>query len=247
MASPAALSRLSTQRSPAASRRRSRSACIPLRSRASKFTTSRRANPPSSPQGGPRSTPSCSHRLPARALLTDSPSSHDAPQVFDLLQPAGAKALSVRNNPQAGFFVEKLSSFPCEGFSAAGRLLKDGLKRRAVGSHRLNAGSSRSHCIFTLSIVSEPAEARTGTPLAAGRALCSLQQPPISPLSFTCPFPLLDLSPHLSPPTALLRRRRRRNSSRRAPWRTPRPPSRTLQPSAASERSPSWTWPALRG
>lgn len=81
-------------------------------------------------------------------------------QVFDLLQPKGAKALHVRNNPQAGFYVEKLSSFPCDSPAGAAKHLKDGLRRRAVGSHRLNAGSSRSHCIFTLSIVSEPADVR---------------------------------------------------------------------------------------
>lgn len=116
---------------------------------------------------------------------------HNAPplfdQVFDLLQPKGTKALHVRNNPQAGFYVDKLSSFPCDGAAAAGRHLKDGLRRRAVGSHRLNAGSSRSHCIFTLSVVSEPADVRTP---AAATAAASTRQASSVPCK---------LCPHLRP------------------------------------------------
>jgi hypothetical protein len=50
------------------------------------------------------------------------------------------------------FFVEGLYQFECRTAEDAIAYLISGLRRRVVGSHNLNQQSSRSHCIFTLTV-----------------------------------------------------------------------------------------------
>lgn len=73
--------------------------------------------------------------------------------VTDMLAPemaAHRPALKIREHASHGFFVEGLRA--CDGTSAAqcALVLGKALSCRRVGAHKLNARSSRSHCVVTL-------------------------------------------------------------------------------------------------
>ena len=79
--------------------------------------------------------------------------------VTDMLAPESAQnrpALKIREHASHGFFVEGLRA--CDGTSAAqcASVLGKALACRRVGAHKLNARSSRSHCVVTLYVDSEP-------------------------------------------------------------------------------------------
>eukprot|EP00232_Nephroselmis_pyriformis_P019793 CAMPEP_0182887266 /NCGR_PEP_ID=MMETSP0034_2-20130328/20720_1 /TAXON_ID=156128 /ORGANISM="Nephroselmis pyriformis, Strain CCMP717" /LENGTH=441 /DNA_ID=CAMNT_0025020625 /DNA_START=24 /DNA_END=1345 /DNA_ORIENTATION=+ len=78
-------------------------------------------------------------------------------QVSDLLQPPGPP-LHVRHNPSRGFYVEGLETSDCGDAVDALKALRDGLVRRKLASHNLNATSTRSHCMYTLHVDSLPSK-----------------------------------------------------------------------------------------
>ena len=51
--------------------------------------------------------------------------------------------------------MEELFIFSCENYDDMMVMLWEGMRRRAVGSHTLNADSSRSHSMLTLYVESE--------------------------------------------------------------------------------------------
>jgi hypothetical protein len=65
------------------------------------------------------------------------------------LQPAG---LRIRWTKKEQFVVENLFVFECAGAEDALELFGQGLQNKVIASHNLNHQSSRSHCIFTLSV-----------------------------------------------------------------------------------------------
>ena len=64
----------------------------------------------------------------------------------------GRKKLELREDPKKGTFVQGLSVVECRGVGDVSALVASGAASRRVGSTRMNAGSSRSHSIFTLRI-----------------------------------------------------------------------------------------------
>ncbi|ELK10630.1 Kinesin-related protein 1 [Pteropus alecto] len=72
-------------------------------------------------------------------------------QVRDLLsrtkKPGGLK---VREDQQLGFYVEGLTSVPCENYVQIERLMEQGTKIRTTASTSMNASSSRSHMVITI-------------------------------------------------------------------------------------------------
>ncbi|XP_011359174.1 kinesin-like protein KIF28P [Pteropus vampyrus] len=72
-------------------------------------------------------------------------------QVRDLLsrtkKPGGLK---VREDQQLGFYVEGLTSVPCENYAQIERLMEQGTKIRTTASTSMNASSSRSHMVITI-------------------------------------------------------------------------------------------------
>lgn len=73
------------------------------------------------------------------------------PRVRDLLsrikKPGGLK---VREDQQLGFYVEGLTSVPCESYAQIERLMEQGTKIRTTASTHMNTTSSRSHMVITI-------------------------------------------------------------------------------------------------
>ncbi|GMF17614.1 unnamed protein product [Phytophthora fragariaefolia] len=72
-------------------------------------------------------------------------------QVFDLLNP-GSGALNVRWNARAGFYVQDLLVVRCDTLSDVLAVVDEGHRNRHVGSHGMNADSSRSHSLLTVHV-----------------------------------------------------------------------------------------------
>ncbi|XP_012606659.2 kinesin-like protein KIF28P [Microcebus murinus] len=72
-------------------------------------------------------------------------------QIRDLLsgikKPGGLK---VREDQQRGFYVEGLTSVPCENYAQIERLMEQGTKIRTTASTNMNVSSSRSHMVITI-------------------------------------------------------------------------------------------------
>jgi hypothetical protein len=75
---------------------------------------------------------------------------------FAVSQRAG---LRVRWSKDRDFYVENLWEAQCSSAEDAIALFQQGTSRRVVAQHRLNATSSRSHCIFFLHVRTTPASA----------------------------------------------------------------------------------------
>lgn len=83
-------------------------------------------------------------------------------KVFDLLnaallkkqttKPGQDQGLRIRWNKNEQFTVENLYVFKCDSPEHALQLYNKGVKNKIVASHNLNQASSRSHCIFTLTL-----------------------------------------------------------------------------------------------
>jgi hypothetical protein len=72
-------------------------------------------------------------------------------RVFDLLEPS-KNHLKLKWNTFEGFFVENLSLKPCQTHQEVLCLFQDALKHKTIASHNLNKVSSRSHCVFTITL-----------------------------------------------------------------------------------------------
>ena len=82
-------------------------------------------------------------------------------KIFDLLNMANLPikgnanamtGLKMRWNKTEQFVVENLFVFECFTAEDALKLFNTGIKNRVVAAHNMNNASSRSHCIFTLSV-----------------------------------------------------------------------------------------------
>ena len=71
-------------------------------------------------------------------------------QVYDLLNPGNT--LNVRWGSSQGFFVVGLLWAQCDSVEDLMAVVSEGVRNRSVGSHELNADSSRSHSILTLEL-----------------------------------------------------------------------------------------------
>ena len=78
-------------------------------------------------------------------------------KVLDLLNDTGAKGpgLRLRWNQQRGFYAENLYVVEVETVEDALRVFHTGLRGKVMASHRMNAASSRSHCIFRVHVERE--------------------------------------------------------------------------------------------
>jgi kinesin family protein 4/21/27 len=73
--------------------------------------------------------------------------------IFDLLNPANRQGgLKMRWNKQDEFYVVNLYSYPCYDPEEVLNHYHRGLKNKIMASHNLNSNSSRSHCIFSLTV-----------------------------------------------------------------------------------------------
>ena len=72
--------------------------------------------------------------------------------VFDLLDPKNNQKLDVHEKPGDGFYVKGISTYDMSSAKDCMELLKRGSKSRHTDSTDMNKTSSRSHCIFSISI-----------------------------------------------------------------------------------------------
>lgn len=72
-------------------------------------------------------------------------------EVFDLLTENRAK-LELKEHPDTGVYVKNLQWFVMKDVAECDKVLQNGKSHRQVGATSMNAESSRSHCIFTISI-----------------------------------------------------------------------------------------------
>lgn len=73
--------------------------------------------------------------------------------IYDLLNPAHRQGgLKMRWNKQDEFYIENVYSYPCYDSEEVFSHYHRGLKNKIMASHNLNANSSRSHCIFCLTL-----------------------------------------------------------------------------------------------
>lgn len=73
------------------------------------------------------------------------------PQIRDLLsRTKKPRGLKVREDQQLGFYVDGLTSVPCENYTQIERLMDQGTKIRTTASTNMNASSSRSHMVITI-------------------------------------------------------------------------------------------------
>ena len=84
-------------------------------------------------------------------------------RIYDLLNPAeslqnGGTGLKLRWNKNDQFYVEELSVHRCESVGDVLRLYTTGLKSKVMAAHHLNAASSRSHSLLTLTFEAEDSE-----------------------------------------------------------------------------------------
>jgi hypothetical protein len=63
--------------------------------------------------------------------------------------PTGLK-LKWNNNDH--YIVENLFTFECQSYEHIMQLFHEGIKNKAIGSHKMNLSSSRSHSIFTVTL-----------------------------------------------------------------------------------------------
>ncbi|KAI9190363.1 hypothetical protein H9P43_001797 [Blastocladiella emersonii ATCC 22665] len=80
-------------------------------------------------------------------------------EIRDLLA-SGATRLELKEHPDTGVYVKDLSSFVVKDVTEMDKLMNQGNKNRSVGFTEMNARSSRSHSIFTITI--EMSEERDG-------------------------------------------------------------------------------------
>lgn len=75
--------------------------------------------------------------------------------VLDLLSSKGARdKLEVKEHPDKGVYVKDLETRVVKSAADLAALLIEGKRLRKVGATAMNPGSSRSHCIFTITIES---------------------------------------------------------------------------------------------
>lgn len=68
----------------------------------------------------------------------------------DLLSEKPQQSLELKESTDTGVYVKNLSSVVVKSVSEIDRVLQDGKKNRSVGATLMNAGSSRSHSIFSI-------------------------------------------------------------------------------------------------
>ncbi|CAJ1381316.1 unnamed protein product [Effrenium voratum] len=72
-------------------------------------------------------------------------------QIRDLLNPGrDAPDLKVRDHPEFGAYVPGLTEAPCSEIADVKKLMDFGTKKRVTAATNMNAGSSRSHAVFTI-------------------------------------------------------------------------------------------------
>ena len=88
--------------------------------------------------------------------------------VRDLLAKDQTKTCALKETPEKGVYVDGLTTFVVKSAEEMREVLEVGKKNRSVGATLMNADSSRSHSIFTVTV--ETSETTPGEPSHSGEA-----------------------------------------------------------------------------
>ena len=88
--------------------------------------------------------------------------------VRDLLAKDQTKTCALKETPEKGVYVDGLTTFVVKSAEEMREVLEVGKKNRSVGATLMNADSSRSHSIFTVTV--ETSETTLGEPSHSGEA-----------------------------------------------------------------------------
>ena len=88
--------------------------------------------------------------------------------VRDLLAKDQTKTCALKETPEKGVYVDGLTTFVVKSAAEMRKVLEVGKKNRSVGATLMNADSSRSHSIFTVTV--ETSETTPGEPSHSGEA-----------------------------------------------------------------------------
>ena len=88
--------------------------------------------------------------------------------VRDLLAKDQTKTCALKETPEKGVYVDGLTTFVVKSALEMRKVLEVGKKNRSVGATLMNADSSRSHSIFTVTV--ETSETAPGEPSNSGEA-----------------------------------------------------------------------------
>lgn len=73
-------------------------------------------------------------------------------EIRDLLSADYKRKLELKESPEKGVYVAQLSQHAVQSVTDCLSLMESGWKNRAVGATLMNADSSRSHSIFSISV-----------------------------------------------------------------------------------------------
>ena len=73
-------------------------------------------------------------------------------EIRDLLAKDPKNRLDLRENVDSGVYVKDLTTFVVKSVGEIDQVMQAGKKNRSVGSTNMNATSSRSHSIFTITV-----------------------------------------------------------------------------------------------
>jgi hypothetical protein len=73
-------------------------------------------------------------------------------EIRDLLSSDPKASLELKESPDTGVYVKGLSSHVVKSFAEIDQVMQMGKKHRSVGATLMNAGSSRSHSVFSIVI-----------------------------------------------------------------------------------------------
>ena len=88
--------------------------------------------------------------------------------IKDLLKPKSGK-LEIKESPDIGLYVKDLSNFVVKDVQEMDRLMTVGNKNRSTGATQMNAHSSRSHSIFTITIEASEVDSEGQEHIRAGK------------------------------------------------------------------------------
>lgn len=90
-------------------------------------------------------------------------------EIRDLLSKEPKNRLDLKENVESGVYVKDLTSFVVKSSHEIDQVMQAGKKNRSVGATLMNAGSSRSHAIFTIIVECAEADEQRGEHIHVGK------------------------------------------------------------------------------
>lgn len=90
-------------------------------------------------------------------------------EIRDLLSKEPKNRLDLKENVDSGVYVKELTSFVVRSSHEIDQVMQAGKKNRSVGATLMNAGSSRSHAIFTIIVECAEVDEKRGEHIRVGK------------------------------------------------------------------------------